>query len=474
MSAARSMVGMLLLFPLFLLRWVLFSAPRAVVGILLVFLLSISSFPVAQSRSDARLHLASPQQGEAIVQAAWELRRGLNPKPDCSHFIQAVYAKAGFVYDYATTREIYTGVDGFRRVQHPQPGDLVVWQGHMGIVIDPSEHSFYSSVLSGFAIENYQSHYWQARVGYPRFYRFVVSQPQPAPRTTTTTLLAGATPAHPGSKQPLARPVSTEKPALAVAQPVSSQKPDLAVARPVSSQKPAVTATVADSREGAGRQLRPVSSQKPAVMAMTTVAASHTAASPRPAQIVAKVEPAARMKVQVEAEAEAEAGKTVTPDTAIHSEVFVTSQAIPSRREVLAAIIRAADDNGEHLLRGRLLEWQPSVGVVDDFRLVSLDVQGNSGLAEVEVKQIAVFRYGKPISSRSVSTRRVILSRQQQGWILVTPQELLYLNHHQAAVALTDQLATLSKAPADQLQARKTAQILHELLAAGANTGGVD
>src|SRR5215469_1446347 len=210
MSAARSIGGMLLLFllsiSLFLLsisvrvlRWVLRPVARPIVAMLLVFALAISSFPVAQSRADARLHLVSPTQGEAIVQAAWELRRGLNPKPDCSHFIQAVYAKAGFVYDYATTREIYTGVDGFRRVQHPQPGDLVVWRGHMGIIIDPSEHSFYSSVLSGFAIENYQSHYWQARFGYPRFYRFVVKDVH-APKAPRT-LLASATQVHPATDQ---------------------------------------------------------------------------------------------------------------------------------------------------------------------------------------------------------------------------------------------------------------------------------
>src|SRR5215472_3477088 len=203
MSAARSIGGMLLLFPLSIsarvLRWVLMPLARPIAGMLLLFLLSFSSFPVAQSRSDARLHLVSVNQGETIVQAAWELRRGLNPKPDCSHFIQAVYAKAGFVYDYANTREIFTGVDSFRRVQHPQPGDLVVWQGHMGIIIDPGEHTFYSSVLSGFAIENYQSNYWQARFGYPRFYRFVVQNPQSASRT----ILASSKKALPASKQPL-------------------------------------------------------------------------------------------------------------------------------------------------------------------------------------------------------------------------------------------------------------------------------
>jgi hypothetical protein len=457
---------------------------------LLLFLLSFSSFPVAQSRSDARLHLVSVNQGETIVQAAWELRRGLNPKPDCSHFIQAVYAKAGFVYDYATTREIFTGIDGFRRVQHPQPGDLVVWQGHMGIIIDPNEHSFYSSVLSGFAIENYQSNYWQARLGHPRFYRFVVKEvyAQKAPRT----LRASATQAHPASNQP---PVQQTQ---AVPVSVSSQKPGVVATvadasnppllRPALARKPALAVTdspkaassqpvqVADSPKGASRQSVQIAdstkrvSQQPAQIADSTKVTSQMPAqivdspkgvSRQPAPIAAQPSSSGPEKVKVEAEA----GKTATPDTALHNEILVTSQATPSRRDVLAAIIRAADDNGDHLLRGRLLDWQPSVGVVDGFRLVSLDVQGNSGLAEVEVTQIAAFRNGKPSSSRLVSTRRVILSRQQQGWILVTPQELLYLNHNQATKALTDQLAALSKTSADQLQAKKTTRILHELMA---------
>ena len=49
--------------------------------------------------------LVSPQQEEAgeanaLVPAAWDLRRGLIPNPDCSHFVfvfvYAVYKQAGF------------------------------------------------------------------------------------------------------------------------------------------------------------------------------------------------------------------------------------------------------------------------------------------------------------------------------------------------------------------------------------------
>jgi len=121
--------------------------------------------------SEARL--VSPEEGEAIVETAWELRRGLLPKPDCSHFVHAIYTHAGFAYDYAQAVDLFDGIASFRRVNKPQPGDLVVWEGHAGIVVDPSEHSFYSSVPKGFALESYRSNYWAAR-GAPRFYRYLV------------------------------------------------------------------------------------------------------------------------------------------------------------------------------------------------------------------------------------------------------------------------------------------------------------
>src|SRR5262249_17327561 len=196
------------------------------VAIFLSVLLSSICFRApAQSRpADVPPRLVSAAEGETIVEAAWELRRGLNPKPDCSHFVQAVYARAGFFYDYASSREIFAGVTGFRRVRKAQAGDLVVWQGHMGIVIDPREHSFYSSVLSGFAIENYQSNYWLRKNGNPRFYRFVVNfwpnAPSPVPSNLAQVGL--------GSDQVLSRlpqpsPASGKSPALmATARPRTS------------------------------------------------------------------------------------------------------------------------------------------------------------------------------------------------------------------------------------------------------------
>jgi len=55
---------------------------------------------------------------------------------------------SGFPYDYVSSRELYIGSTNFTRCTAPA-GDLVVWRGHVGIVIDPKQHSFFSFVRSG-------------------------------------------------------------------------------------------------------------------------------------------------------------------------------------------------------------------------------------------------------------------------------------------------------------------------------------
>lgn len=128
-----------------------------------------------QQEEDTSVRLASLEEGDAIVEAAWELRHGLGEKPDCSHFVNAIYERAGLEFDYASSSDLFEGIDGFRRVYRPQPGDLIVWRGHVGIVVDPDEHTFYSSVITGFAIESYRSRYWLTR-GHPRFYRYLIDE----------------------------------------------------------------------------------------------------------------------------------------------------------------------------------------------------------------------------------------------------------------------------------------------------------
>jgi hypothetical protein len=91
---------------------------------------------------------------------------------DCSHFVQYLYEQAGLYYGYAPSRTLYDGMEGFKRVAHPRAGDLIVWRGHVGIVVDPEETTFLSALRTGVKVSSYQSHYWQRR-GKPRFLRYV-------------------------------------------------------------------------------------------------------------------------------------------------------------------------------------------------------------------------------------------------------------------------------------------------------------
>jgi hypothetical protein len=84
-----------------------------------------------------------------------------------------MYLNAGFEYPYASSFDLYAGNENFVRVRKPQPGDLIAWPGHVGIVLDPSEHSFYSLVSTGLEAQNYEGAYWKSR-GRPRFYRYKV------------------------------------------------------------------------------------------------------------------------------------------------------------------------------------------------------------------------------------------------------------------------------------------------------------
>jgi len=156
------------------------------VGFLLVLGATVSRASVEQqnaesSKADHRTvreseaiapRLVDSDQGLAIIGAALESRKPMDSNADCSNLVHAIYERAGFTYSYTNSSGLYQGVKEFRRVLHPQPGDLVVWRGHVGIVISPVRHSFFSAMRSGRGVELYDSPYWEAR-GRPRFFRYL-------------------------------------------------------------------------------------------------------------------------------------------------------------------------------------------------------------------------------------------------------------------------------------------------------------
>jgi hypothetical protein len=330
-------------------------------------------------QDDQRVRPASAEQGEVIVRAAWELRRGLGPKPDCSHFVHAIYAQAGLNYQYAPAGDIFDGIDSFQRVPRPQPGDLIVWQDHVGIVVDPEEHSFYSSVRSGYAIQDYRSDYWASH-GRPRFYRYLIADVHGAE-------LAIHLETNHDTPVPKQKSVSDRGPAIA----------------------PDATAT--------------------------DLSAAHTAR------------------------------KLTSNDAETMDVVPVSVRTKPSKDEVLAAAIRLADIRGERLLRGMSLDSQATVAVADRFTVVEVSTSERSGWAVLEVRFTASIQYGFADLKQATEKWRVVLRRENQGWVLLAHQDRIYLRHDLAITALANQLAIMSRVPANGPELRNVVRVLDELLA---------
>ena len=154
---------------------------------MVLFSLVVATAGLAQERSH-KTTLPRPltrHEGLAIVRAA--LHSG-HHEADCSHLVHALYERAGFPYDYAPSSDLYAGTEEFRRVANPQPGDLTVWRGHAGIVVNTAQHSFFSMLSSGPGIDSWDSSYWK-QWGRPHFFRYLKQPPSGAlsgsMRTTT-------------------------------------------------------------------------------------------------------------------------------------------------------------------------------------------------------------------------------------------------------------------------------------------------
>src|SRR5215472_850777 len=166
----------------------MWSPGQSVRFVLLLCLAGASLAPAQQRRQtpdNANSNLASRSahpaaaqnvDGLAILTAALDSRHRIVTRRDCSHFVHDLYEQAGLHYEYANSSDLYVGVDEFRQVTTPQPGDLAVWRGLVGIVVNPSQHSFFSLLRSGPGIDLYDSPYWKHR-GHPRFFRYAKAVP---------------------------------------------------------------------------------------------------------------------------------------------------------------------------------------------------------------------------------------------------------------------------------------------------------
>ena len=119
------------------------------------------------------------EERKTVIATALASKQHHSGEHDCSHLVHAIYQRAGFPYPYADSDDLYDGAGGFLRVSQPEPADLVVWHGHVGIVTRPSRHEFFSFLSKGPGVNDYRSRYWKGR-GEPRFYRYVKNELCPA------------------------------------------------------------------------------------------------------------------------------------------------------------------------------------------------------------------------------------------------------------------------------------------------------
>ena len=146
----------------------------------MLFVLCLASIPATLAQEGQHkatgTRTLNRHEGSAIVRAALHSHHFSGSSSDCSHLVHILYERAGFPYEYAPSSDLYVGIDEFRRVAKPQPGDLAVWPGHAGIVVNPAKRSFFSLLSSGPGVDFYDSPYWKQR-GRPRFFRYVKRVP---------------------------------------------------------------------------------------------------------------------------------------------------------------------------------------------------------------------------------------------------------------------------------------------------------
>lgn len=155
---------------------------RAKPALLAVFACALACTAGWAQRDDSREHssrakassaprLLTEREASEIIAVARNAHLRRASGIDCSHLVHSIYIRAGFSYTYADSSDLYRGTDHFRRVKHPQKGDLVVWPGHVGIVVSPRHHTFFSALSHGPGTSRYNDAYWRGR-GPARFFRY--------------------------------------------------------------------------------------------------------------------------------------------------------------------------------------------------------------------------------------------------------------------------------------------------------------
>lgn len=341
--------------------------------------------------------LLSLKEGQTFVQEmSWaDDEEGL--APDCSHLVHRLYEQAGYTYPYTNSLDLYGGTGQFLRVRYAQPGDLIVWRGHVGIVVDPHEHSFFSTTSSGTRILDYRSQYWRAR-GSPRFFRYLTKGP-----------LKG------GTSEASNRPPGLQPPA---SQPPTTQRKDQAVI-------------------GGGENRPTVQSVKaapiPAALAADKPRGDTAASKPHEETGSARTERTEN------------SSRTASSQTSLLQIPLRVVGKQPKAAEVTSALQAANLEAGEILRAGNLKQLERPVVVYRQLQVSAVEVKGKRGLAQIQVETVAALTAARAESQVGREDHQLELQRTNKGWVVVQGNEIAYVPRDGAMRILAARLAALTQ-----------------------------
>lgn len=337
--------------------------------------------------------LLSAEQGEALVQYAMESASRLRAKPDCSHLVHTVYSRAGLNYSYQPSRSLYRGVaTDFERVKKPQAGDLIVWRGHVGIVVSPRTKTFFSSVRSGIITETWTTREWLAR-GHPHFYRYRIGP------NSNLEVLASIADRAVGSGE--------------IADNANSDSPSDGIRRERSAEP--------DSEDAGlnGGNTEP-------------------AMSDRPRRQNAQAEDPQAEAAQPE---DAPDGASLAGDVTVFtpSAVTIRQHGKPKKKQIEAAFLEAASTNAQ-----QLLEPEVSVGALGQLRPLTvftrvevgkIKIKDESGSFKIKLTESVSLAQGIVLPGKTLERDLSITRRNQNGstvWVITDPAQRVYLPAAQA------------------------------------------
>jgi hypothetical protein len=343
--------------------------------------------------------LVSAEQGQALADFAMQSGPRVRPKPDCSHLVHLLYARAGLVYPYEDSRVLYRGVDDFERVKTPQPGDLAVWLGHVGIVLSPEDQTFLSSVRSGIITESWTAPHW-ARRGHPHFFRYRIG-PSANLELLAAIMSDGPAVPHPGVR-------NHEDTQIA-----GVQSPD--------SRNEAPRNEVSRNNEDARND-----------DIQDADAPSEDSRAPRTHRDV----PLPRQDRRDEDRPDKEDRRdTAAESVAGGSAAFVAvihQRKTPGKREIVAAIMDSGNARARELTAGRTLDLDHPVSVFDRVEVTRIKMKHERGSVVVRLSETMSQDAGRIFAARMMEREFSMVRRRDGAWIISDPRRRTYVPQAQA------------------------------------------